>query len=100
MSDSASHNPFEAPPVGNRPEKPSIETAPCPNCDQTRVDAPSFTWWGGALGPKLFSHVICRNCGTGFNRKSGKSNTMAITLYVAISLLVGLGIAIMFLFTR
>ena len=96
MSESSAHNPFEAPREG-RPVSPSIPTAPFPKCGDVNVDAPSFAWWGGALGPKMFSHVICRNCNTGFNKKSGKSNATAIAIYVGISLVVGLGVALLFI---
>lgn len=93
MPDSSPHNPFEAPRDG-RPVAPSIPTVPCPNCGGVSVDAPSFTWWGGALGPKMFSHVVCRNCNTGFNKKTGKPNATAIAIYVGVSLVVGLGVAV------
>ena len=91
MPESTPHNPFEAPREGP-PVAPSIPTAPCPNCGGIEVDAPSFTWWGGALGPKIFSHVVCRNCKTGFNKKTGKSNATAITFYVGVSLVVCIGL--------
>ena len=100
MAGASSHNPFEGPSVNYRPVTPPTHAAPCPTCGGTLVDRPSFTWWGGALGPKLFSHVICRNCRTGFNRKTGKSNTMAIAIYVSLSGLAGLGIALLFLLSR
>jgi hypothetical protein len=40
-----------------------------------------FTWWGGIIGPKLLNHVKCQRCGTGYNGKSGKSNTTGIVIY-------------------
>jgi hypothetical protein len=65
--------------------------ADCPNCD-ARGDATAvaFTWWGGMLGPRLFSHVRCNECGTCYNGNSGKSNDTAIIIYTAVSLLLGL----------
>jgi len=51
---------------------------------------------GGAERPEIFSHVVCRNCNTGFNKKTGKSNATAIGIYVGVSLVVGLGVALLF----
>ena len=54
---------------------------PCPQCgtpDPTRV---SFSWWGGAIGPRILNHVKCSNCKTKYNGKSGGSNTTGILIY-------------------
>jgi hypothetical protein len=64
--------------------------APCPRCRQQSARPVTFTWWGGALGPKLFTHVRCDYCGEQFNGKTGGSNNTAIALYFGISTVVGL----------
>jgi predicted nucleic-acid-binding Zn-ribbon protein len=58
---------------------------PCPNCASDKAELISFTWWGGIVGPKMFTHVKCTKCGTTFNGKTGKSNQTAIAIYVAVS---------------
>ena len=67
--------------------------ADCPNCgargDATKV---TFTWWGGIVGPALFSHVQCNECGAGYNGKTGKSNNTAIAIYVGVGVVFGLAI--------
>ena len=60
--------------------------AECPKCRQANARQLSFTWWGGALGPKLLNHVKCENCGAKYNGKTGQSNTTGIVIY---SLIVG-----------
>ena len=64
--------------------------ADCPNCgaygDATKV---GFTWWGGIVGPALFHHVQCNRCGNCYNGKTGKSNNVAIAIYVGAGLLLG-----------
>lgn len=59
--------------------------APCPKCGTTDPKKVGMTWWGGALGPRLFSHVKCTKCGTGFNGRSGRSNQGAIAIYLIVS---------------
>jgi transposase-like protein len=61
---------------------------PCPNCGSTNVEKVKFTWWGGALGPSMFTHVKCKNCGTQFNGKTGKSNQTNIILYFVASFVI------------
>jgi len=58
--------------------------APCPNCRQSNARQLSFTWWGGALGPKLLTHVKCESCGTKYNGKTGRDNTSGIAIYFAV----------------
>ena len=77
----------------------SVASAACPKCRCDEAPKrPSFTWWGGALGPKLLHHAVCSNCGTGFNAKTGKPNLGPILLYsvvmaaIVISLYAALGI--------
>ncbi|MFT3685928.1 MAG: hypothetical protein QM783_13575 [Phycisphaerales bacterium] len=55
--------------------------APCPRCAAARAKPVMFTWWGGLLGPKLFTHVRCEGCGVAYNGKTGRSNTTAIVIY-------------------
>jgi len=55
--------------------------AACPNCGQTNATKMKFTWWGGALGPAMFTHVKCNNCKTEYNGKSGRSNQTNIIIY-------------------
>lgn len=62
----------------------------CPRCGQPAARQMKFTWWGGALGPKLFNHHKCDACKYQFNGKTGLPNTTAITLYVVIGSIVGL----------
>jgi transposase-like protein len=57
----------------------------CPKCGSTSVKKVPFTWWGGALGPALLTHVKCQGCGTQFNGKTGRSNTSAIAVYIFVA---------------
>jgi transposase-like protein len=59
--------------------------APCPNCGSTDIKKVGYTWWGGALGPAMFTHVKCNNCNTQYNGKTGKSNQNSIIIYVVVS---------------
>ena len=61
--------------------------SPCPKCGQTNANKVGFTWWGGALGPRMFTHVKCQNCGTEYNGKTGKSNQNNILIYFLVSFL-------------
>lgn len=57
----------------------------CPKCGSTSIKKVPFTWWGGALGPALLTHVQCQGCRTRFNGKTGRSNTSAIAVYLVVS---------------
>ena len=57
---------------------------PCPKCGAADPKTLNFTWWGGALGPKLLTHVKCLNCGYKYNGKSGKDNTTGIAIYFVV----------------
>jgi predicted nucleic-acid-binding Zn-ribbon protein len=59
--------------------------APCLNCGSTNAEKVKFTWWGGALGPNMFTHVKCQNCGTEYNGKTGKSNQTNILIYFVVT---------------
>jgi hypothetical protein len=60
--------------------------APCPKCNGSAATQLKFTWWGGALGPKLLTHVKCNACGNKYNGKTGQDNTTKIVVY---SLVIG-----------
>ena len=68
----------------------------CPRCNSPHLSRPSFTWWGGLLGPKLLNHTVCGSCSFGFNSKTGKSNATAIGIYMGVAV----GIAILFVILR
>lgn len=61
--------------------------APCPKCSAADPQLLKFTWWGGALGPKLLTHVKCQSCGNKYNGKTGGDNTAGIAIY---SIVVGI----------
>ncbi len=58
--------------------------ASCPKCQKAEAQQVSFTWWGGVLGPKLFTHVKCQSCSAKYNGKTGKDNTTNIVIYFAV----------------
>ena len=62
--------------------------APCPKCGQINAKKVNFTWWGGALGPSMFTHVKCQNCSTQYNGKTGKSNQNNIIIYFVASFVI------------
>ncbi len=68
--------------------------APCPQCKSQEAREITFTWWGGVLGPKMFNHVKCSQCGTTYNSKTGNSNQQAITIYVAVTTVIAIAIVL------
>ncbi|MBL4846037.1 MAG: hypothetical protein JKY65_10965 [Planctomycetes bacterium] len=77
-------NPYEPPSTPlDRPEGPPLPDGwvPCPGCEGTDIKMPGFTWWGGAIGQKIISHVKCNDCKRTFNAKTGASTTPAIIVY-------------------
>jgi hypothetical protein len=76
------------------PPPGTTQYAPCPTCGNTFASKIGFTWWGGVLGPSLLTHVKCARCGNAYNGKTGKSNTTAIAIYVAVTGVIGLILAI------
>jgi ribosomal protein L37AE/L43A len=99
-----SDNPFRAPQVAEvtTPVNPDSKFAACPNCSAKNAKAISFSIWGGAVGPKLLTHVKCQSCNTRFNGKTGQSNLTAIIIYQIVVGAIGLvvGIAFFFYFLR
>lgn len=69
----------------NSNDAKTMTFAPCPKCYLTKASEVWFSWWGGVVGPKMFTHVKCQNCKTKYNGKTGKYNTINITLYVLIT---------------
>ncbi|CAN5494793.1 hypothetical protein BH10ACI2_BH10ACI2_13310 [soil metagenome] len=68
--------------------------AQCPKCGSGDSQLAKFTWWGGAIGPRVLTHVKCPGCGNKYNGKTGGDNTVGIIVY---SLIVGLaGFVLMF----
>ncbi len=65
-----------------------IQYAACPNCGQSNAKKVNYTWWGGALGPSMFTHVKCQSCGTQYNGKTGQSNQRNIILYFVVSFVI------------
>jgi hypothetical protein len=72
--------------------------APCPVCGQRNAKEIQFTWWGGAVGPSMFTHVKCQSCKMEYNGKTGRSNDGAIAVYtiVCTAILLGLFVALRF----
>lgn len=68
--------------------------APCPKCRSSAGEKIRFTWWGGILGPKILTHVKCRDCGSKYNGKSGKDNTAGIVIYSAVVAILVLGLVV------
>lgn len=56
----------------------------CPKCNSPNIYKPTFTWWGGMVGPAILSHRVCRQCSFSFNAKTGKSNNGAIAIYMGV----------------
>jgi hypothetical protein len=67
-----------------------IAAASCPRCGSTTATPIAYAWWGGALGPKLLSHVECTSCHARYNGKTGQPNTVGIAIYLVVSTAVGL----------
>lgn len=86
-----SNNPYASPQTPAMAQ--ASEFVACPNCRQSTAERIKWTFWGGMLGPKLFTHVKCRNCGTKYNGKTGRSNDAAIAIYLVVSVLLGFAIA-------
>ena len=59
--------------------------APCPKCGAADAKLLKFTWWGGALGPKMLTHVKCQNCGNKYNGKTGRNNTAGVAIYIIVA---------------
>ncbi len=86
-------NPY-APPATSQaaPMSPAeaAEAGQCPRCQSPNVHKPSFTWWGGLLGPKLFNHMVCRSCGFGYNARTGRSNSGPIAMYLGAGVVIAI----------
>jgi hypothetical protein len=72
------------------PAAPAAAIETCPRCGGHDVRTPAFTWWGGAIGPRMLNHRVCGGCKLGFNAKTRKSNTRAIVIYQVVSVAVAL----------
>lgn len=81
-----------APPPGPSNQQLAPGPGVCPQCSISDFKKLSFTWWGGALGPRMFSHVKCNGCGATFNEKTGKPNTTAIIIYSVVVSVIVIGV--------
>ncbi|HKR01138.1 MAG TPA: hypothetical protein VJT09_10720 [Pyrinomonadaceae bacterium] len=93
------YTPQNYPPLGWQ-QAGTGEYVQCPRCTRPDPEKMKFTWWGGVIGPRMFSHVKCRWCGMTYNGKTGKSNTTNIVIYSVIVFIIFLGIGVAVLSIR
>jgi hypothetical protein len=77
-------NPYE-PPGSVAEASSAIAGRGCPHCGSHQLKDPTYTFWGGVLGPRLLRHRVCSACGFGFDRETGRDNRGRIVAYVLIS---------------
>lgn len=86
-------DPYQPPaaPIDNLRANATEGVAKCPKCGAESASKVSFTWWGGALGPKLFHVVKCHQCDARYNGRTGGKLTRTIIVYqlVVLSLTAG-----------
>lgn len=68
----------------------------CPHCGAPEHAPVTFSWWGGLLGPKLLHHVKCLRCGKTFNARTGRTNDTAIAIYLAVGVVISVGLLVAF----
>jgi hypothetical protein len=87
MAQPAPPNPYQPPQAPL--DHPSVEgVAKCPKCGAQSASKVGYTWWGGAVGPRLFKVVQCNQCRTRYNGRTGGKLTMIIVGYQVVVLLV------------
>ena len=67
----------------------------CPQCGSPATNKPSFTWWGGILGPAIFKHRVCSACSFGYNERTGKSNSTAIGIYLGVGIFLAIVVVLL-----
>jgi transposase-like protein len=89
------NNPYQ-PPKTDQPAPPKQTAGPgvCPQCHVSDFTKLKFTWWGGALGPRMLSHVKCNGCGSTFNEKTGQPNTTNIIIYSVVISVILIGVLV------
>lgn len=76
--------------------KPRPKPGRCPSCGSRRSSKVTFTWWGGLVGPAMFSMVQCSKCNQQYNSKKGTPvGALHITLYSLVSLAIVVGLLIL-----
>jgi hypothetical protein len=73
-------------------DRPRKRYKACPKCGAKNPEEVKWTAWGSFYGPKMFSHVRCRECGYAYNGRTGKSNIAAITVFITVPLLLLAGL--------
>ena len=82
-------NPYRAPaPASDLDQAGRDATQACPQCGARSATKVGYTWWGGALGPRLFQVVKCQACGAQYNGKTGGKLTRVIIGYQVVVLIV------------
>jgi predicted RNA-binding Zn-ribbon protein involved in translation (DUF1610 family) len=72
---------------GSPAKKRATAFKPCPRCGASGAKRVTWTPWGSFYGPAMCSHVRCPECGYKYNGRTGRSNIVAIVLFITIPLL-------------
>ena len=70
----------------------------CPRCGSQTALKVRFTWWGGALGPRIFHVVRCVACNRAYNGKTGATLTWAIVVYQGVAMAITLALLAAYLY--
>ncbi len=85
-------DPYRPPAAPIEGPAPAESAANCPKCGSNSATKVGFTWWGGALGPRLFRVVKCGKCRAQYNGRTGAKLTGAIIGYQAVAIVVVIGV--------
>jgi hypothetical protein len=96
----ATVNPYQPPSAPLDAPNLAGTAVACPKCGSQEASKVGFTWWGGALGPRLFRVLRCAQCRTQYNGKTGGKLTKTILIYQGVALLLGVAIVVLFTLLR
>lgn len=83
-----SFDPYQPPTAKLDAGPPTVAAAACPKCGARAASKVGFTWWGGALGPRLFHVVRCTACRAQYNGRTGGKLTTTIVVYQLVAVVV------------
>ena len=74
------------------------ESKPCPYCNALTPQKLGFTWWGGMIGAPMLGIWRCGNCHKSYRPTSGQPATLAISMYLTVSVIIGLALGLVLFF--